>query len=122
MLRRWSLIVSGDQGPSNLVYCEARVYCFPRPDREALRLSLFARLPGAVFPECDPDELHVTGPPTSVTDPPDLSVWRKVLGDARLGHVCVLLRMRIAEPPTSESTVVSASQMEPQPLSFAARR
>jgi hypothetical protein len=99
MLRQWSLIVAGDQEPSNLVYGEARIYAFPRPDREAMRLSLSARLPEAVFPECGPDELHVTGPPTSTNETPDLSVWREVLCDPQLVDVCIFLRLRIAEPP-----------------------
>jgi hypothetical protein len=98
MFAQWYLIVAGDQGRNGIFHCEARIYAFPRTDAAAIRQSLAEKLPDAEFSQPDPDELQVIGPATSVDVDPDLSIWREVLSNRRLEHVCLLLRMTVRGP------------------------
>jgi hypothetical protein len=101
MLRQWYLIQAGNAGPRGEVRCDAAVYAYPKPDVPRIIQSLTTQLPQAVFDQSNPDELRINGSPRSATDQPDLSVWRIVLSDPLLAHVCVLLRLTIHGPMQS---------------------
>jgi hypothetical protein len=101
MLRQWYLIQAGNAGARGNVRCEARIYSYPEPDEAGILQSLSARLPQAAIDQSDPDELRISGSPRPATDHPDLCIWRVVLSDPLLAHVCVLLRITIDGPVQS---------------------
>jgi hypothetical protein len=99
MLREWYGLRSGPDGASSgRIWCEARIYAFPRPATEGIRQSISARLPDCEIRASAADELTVTGPARSADAPADLRVWREVLAEPSVQHACVLLRLTIEGP------------------------
>lgn len=98
MLREWYGLRAAGAAHTGRVWCEARIYAFPRTATEGIRQAISARLPDCAVQASLADELAVIGPARAADAPADLRVWREALAEPLVQNVCVLLRLTIEGP------------------------